>query len=407
MRSPSSIAFYRGQAQEVSGMLRKLARRLQTEWRRLANKDVVQAYSTMFRQFVGLLPVYVLAGRSTPQTQPSSGHDGGAALLDGHGHGGHGHGHAHGHGAGHDHEGRPAGGTDIAAVNQAREVFDEVLYHLLIVAENTSDFSRLATVALELDRYSERSRRDLQQLQSETGAGGRLLPAPPGGPFWLQVEDLTLWAPGEPRRLLVKELSVAMTGGDRLLICGPSGAGKTTLLRAIAGLWLQWTGSIRREMDARRVMFLPQRPYIQVGTLREQLLYPFGAGSDCSHGAGGAAATDDELKQIMQRVGLQPVLLRVQGDLGARRRWAEELSVGEQQRVSIARILVHKPAFAILDEATSANDTGHELTMYRCVQETCSAFVSVGHRESIEAFHTGKLTLLGEGQQGQWTLEPL
>jgi len=101
------------------------------------------------------------------------------------------------------------------------------------------------------------------------------------------------------------------------------------------------------------------------------------------------------------------VLKRMGGDLGAVRRWSEELSIGEQQRVSIARLLVHQPAFAILDETTAANDLAREQLMYECVAETCEAWMSVGHRTSIEKFHTRRLTLLGESGEGRWQLQDL
>jgi len=199
-------------------------------------------------------------------------------------------------------------------------------------------------------------------------------------------------------------LNLNLTSGG-LLISGASGVGKTTLLRAIAGIWLYGTGTIRREMDPRKVLFLPQQPYMQDGTLREQLFYPFDAPP--SQSAADSVASDRELCQALDRVGLGHVLQRVGHDLSTCRRWAEELSVGEQQRLSVARILVHRPALVILDETTAANDLAHEEAMYRCVIETCQAFVSVGHRQSIETFHQKKLTLLGEPEGGRWTLQDI
>ena len=109
----------------------------------------------------------------------------------------------------------------------------------------------------------------------------------------------------------------------------------------------------------------------------------------------------------MARLGLDHVLHRVNGDLSAVRRWTEDLSLGEQQRVAVARVLVHRPKYAIMDEITAANDLAHEQVMYESILETCEAVVSVGHRTSLEAYHTHRLTVLGEHEEGQWRIEKL
>jgi len=288
----------------------------------------------------------------------------------------------------------------VALVDQAREVFQEVLYHLSILADNWQDFSRLATVAVELDGYHEAVKIALEQRSGRSGKNSiKLLPlerdlASSDTLPWLRIEELTLWAPSMPPRQLITSLNLDAPLHGGLLVSGASGVGKTTLLRAIAGLWLGGVGTVRRVMDPRRILFLPQQPYMQVGTLREQLVYPF---STTDRG-------DSELHAVIHRLGLEHVLERVGGDLNASRRWADELSIGEQQRIGIARLLVHRPAFAILDETTAANDTHHERIMYQCVLDTCQAFVSVGHRASIESFHTKRLLLHGEAAEGHWQL---
>lgn len=181
-----------------------------------------------------------------------------------------------------------------------------------------------------------------------------------------------------------------------MLIVGESGAGKSSLLKAAAGLW-HWgsSGIIRRDMEPRGVLFLPQRPYMSLGSLRDQLTYPLGL------------AQNVDLDDVLRRVGLQTLLDRLNGNIDSVRRWDEELSLGEQQRLSIARVLVQRPSYVILDEATSANDLRHEACMYECIRDTCKGYVSVGHRQSIAAFHKQQLRLLGDQGAGKWELEAL
>eukprot|EP00405_Crypthecodinium_cohnii_P048577 CAMPEP_0206605648 /NCGR_PEP_ID=MMETSP0325_2-20121206/50590_1 /ASSEMBLY_ACC=CAM_ASM_000347 /TAXON_ID=2866 /ORGANISM="Crypthecodinium cohnii, Strain Seligo" /LENGTH=649 /DNA_ID=CAMNT_0054121331 /DNA_START=44 /DNA_END=1991 /DNA_ORIENTATION=- len=372
-----SIAFYRGQppgdAENAAPPHSQVVHRMD----QMARKDVVQWFSATYRQLLGLVPAYVLAGRMlTPTSQPSA-------------------------------EASSWSGTDVGAVAQAREAFDEVLYHLLILAENTSDFSRLATVSLELYDRDLQSRSVLEAVRTKQGQESQRLvlediQVDQEQQSWLQIRDLTLFAPGHPPRLLLKSLSLTLapdSGG--ILITGRSGAGKTTLLRAIAGIWLSGSGRISRVDDRSRVMFLPQKPYLQGGTLLEEVLYPNLLTKQR------AEEKEEVVRAALQRVGLSKLLQRLEADLGASRRWADELSLGEQQRLSVARILVNKPEFVILDEITSANDLQHEEVLYRLIQNCCRSFVSVGHRESLLQFHARRLKLKGEDEGGEWSLEEL
>ena len=114
-------------------------------------------------------------------------------------------------------------------------------------------------------------------------------------------------------------------------------------------LWHKGVGEIKREMKQGAVLFLPQRPYMSLGTLREQLLYP----------NSNIDADDTHLHEILITVGLQDVLKRINSELDVVQRWDEQLSLGEQQRLSVARLLVQRPVFALVDEVTSANDPAH------------------------------------------------
>jgi len=146
-------------------------------------------------------------------------------------------------------------------------------------------------------------------------------------------------------------------------------------LRAIAGLWNSGTGVIFRP-ELEEMLFLPQRPYMILGTLRDQLIYP-NAKVDVS---------DEELYQILHRVNLSDLAERF-GGFEAEKDWSDVLSLGEQQRLAFARILVTKPKYAILDEATSALDVKNEENLYSLLLETGTTFISVGHRPTLNKFH--------------------
>lgn len=206
----------------------------------------------------------------------------------------------------------------------------------------------------------------------------------------IAMEGITLLTP-QTHRVLVRELSFEVGDGETLLISGPSGSGKSSLLRAMAGLWREGQGTIVQPA-AEKMFYLPQRPYMQVGTLREQLLYP-----DAS-----LEVDDERLAQVLDEVHLSGLLDAV-GGLDVVDDWQKRLSLGEQQRVAFARVLVRPCEIVILDEATSALDAANEASLYHRLRDTGATMISIAHRAALVAFHDRVLQLDGEGG---WRIVP-
>jgi putative ATP-binding cassette transporter len=202
-------------------------------------------------------------------------------------------------------------------------------------------------------------------------------------------EGLTLATPDDGR-LLIADLSLDIPRGSRLLIVGPDGSGRTVLMRATAGLWKRGQGRILRP-PLERMMFLPQQPYLTLGSLRDQLLYNTPPGTEVS---------EERLLSLLQDVQLEPVLERVGGLDVEQRDWASILSLGEQQSLAFARLLLAVPEFAFLDEAVSALPAKRARNLYELLSRTATTYISVGSEKDLLEYHDQVLHLQGGGM---WT----
>lgn len=271
-----------------------------------------------------------------------------------------------------------SGELEVGRAVQAAGAFAAILGAVAVIVDHFEGLSRFAAGIDRLGTFS------------KVLAGKEAGPPDPGGRIesaWgahLALEHLTLLTPGRERTLIV-DLSVTVEPGQGLMIVGGSGGGKSSLLRAIAGLWSAGAGRIVRP-GAEETMFLPQQPYMVLGSLRSQLLYP----------ERDRRVSDPELQRLLERVNLGDLAARF-GGLDAELDWGKVLSIGEQQRLAFARVLLCRPRFVMLDEATSALDVGNEDLLYRELAATSTTPISVSHRAALLQYHRQVLELVGDG----------
>ena len=196
--------------------------------------------------------------------------------------------------------------------------------------------------------------------------------------------DLAVRLPNGVPLATTNDLAIGL--GERVLVSGPSGAGKSTLFRALAGVWPFGAGTITVPKDA-RVMILPQRPYFPIAPLAAAVAYPAESGR---FDAGRVA-------ELVAAVGLPALAKRVEEEA----HWNRMLSLGEQQRLGIARALLHAPDYLFLDEATASLDEASEAALYRLLEQRLgrATIVSIGHRATLAAFHRRRLTFSREGDR--------
>lgn len=272
-----------------------------------------------------------------------------------------------------------SGAIKLGDVMQTSQAFGQVQDALSFFRTSYDTFAQYRATLDRLNGFldANEAARALPSVQTE--------PLPDG----LDINSVTVRRPDGG--VLLHTLNLRLRPGQTLLIKGPSGSGKTTLLRALAGLWPYAQGHVRRPEGA-QALFLSQRPYLPLGDLRSAVAYP-----------GVAMPQDDaRLADALRQVNL--------GHLSARldevADWSRILSIGEQQRVAFARVLFNRPAIVFLDEATSATDEGLEHMLYSLLRGALPdcMLVSVGHRSTLDPFHTHRLDLDGAGG---WTAGPM
>ena len=322
-----SIAFYRGEMAEGVGFKERFANVIKNYWGLMRRTKLLNFYVNGYGQLAIIFPLIMAAPRYY------------------------------------------AGEIALGGLMQTISAFGRVQDALSFFVDSYNSIAELAAVIQRLIGFTEHME-ECARVKSTIERGE-------GTANELTLQDLSITLPdGLP---LLTACTLALPHGSRILVTGASGAGKSTLLRALAGIWPYGSGTITLPAGAKR-LFLPQRPYLVLGSLRRALSYPRTA-----------AASDEEIARILTCVGLDHFSARLD-DVDD---WSRILSLGEQQRLAFARILLIRPDWIFLDEATSALDEPRERALYELLhQELPSAsMISIGHRSTLFALHDTELHL--------------
>ena len=276
------------------------------------------------------------------------------------------------------------GEIDYGGFAQANVAFSLVESSLFFIIANIQDLIRFSVSIGRLAGFQT----NIEEAVQESRVAQQALPSGNG----LVVRNATLATP-QTNRILIKDLNLSVGDDEHLLVVGPSGCGKTSLLRMVSGLWSPKEGTVESPQPG-ELLFIPQKPYMTLGTLREQLCYP--------QQPDPTLFSDDHLRSVLELVNLGALVQRYP-DFNVKQDWPRLLSLGEQQRLAFARLLLNSPRYVVLDEATSAVDVTTERRLYNLLEERNIAFISVGHRPTLTAFHDNVLELDGSGA---WRLLP-
>lgn len=333
-----SIAFYGGENAENKGFHERFAKVISNFWQLMKQTKILNFYVNGYAQLAVIVPLILAA----PQYF--------------------------------------AGAIALGGLMQTVSAFGRVQDALSYFVESYDSIAQLAAVVKRLDTFTEHMER---AEMVENGVRPQT-----ADDTELRVEDLRVQLPDS--RVLLENCSLTLPAGSRLLVTGSSGCGKSTLLRTLAGIWPYGKGKLSLQKNS-RLLFLPQKPYLPLGSLRRALYYP-----------GTAAGSDEALQAVLVKVGLDKFVTR----LDEVDDWSRILSLGEQQRLAFARVLLQKPDWVFLDEATSALDEPREAEVYELLKKELPQMgvVSVGHRSTLYAQHEQELKLAGDGN---WQLQTI
>ncbi|HEY1363052.1 MAG TPA: ABC transporter ATP-binding protein/permease [Xanthobacteraceae bacterium] len=273
-----------------------------------------------------------------------------------------------------------AGRLQLGGLMQTASAFSSVHEALSIIVTIYREIAEWRAVIARLDGFD----RAIAEARRAAAAEPAIKVLSRANQDRVEIEQLKVRLPhGEP---LVAVEDIVVTAGERVLLTGPSGSGKSTLFRAIAGTWPFGAGTIVVPKGA-KVMVLPQRPYFPIGSLAAAVSYPAEPGT----------YSQAALADAVRAVGL-PALA---GRLEEEGHWNRTLSLGEQQRLGIARVLLQAPDYLFLDEATASLDEPAEAALYRLIHERLkrTTIVSIGHRSTLAAFHDRGLAMVRDGER--------
>ena len=322
-----SIAFYRGEMAEGVGFKECFANVIKNYWGLMRRTKLLNFYVNGYGQLAIIFPLIMAAPRYY------------------------------------------AGEMALGGLMQTISAFGRVQDALSFFVESYGSIAELAAVIQRLSGFTEHME-ESARVTSEIARSEH-------SDDTLALQHLSIHLPdGVP---LLTSCTLRFARGSHVLVTGASGAGKSTLLRALAGIWPYGSGTIDLPHDTRR-LFLPQRPYLVLGSLRRALSYPRTA-----------AASDEEIARILKLVGMDHFAARLD-DVDD---WSRILSLGEQQRLAFARILLIRPDWIFLDEATSALDEAREHALYQLLYQELpnASIISVGHRSTLFALHDTELRL--------------
>jgi putative ATP-binding cassette transporter len=268
-----------------------------------------------------------------------------------------------------------AGQIQLGGLMQISNAFGEVHRALSFIVDSFVGIAEWKAVVERLSGFAETMRRvdSLRALEKI-----RIFPSREGK---IQLDHLNVQLPDG--KFLSRDINLCLKPGDSLVVTGPSGCGKSTLLRVLANIWPYGEGEVCVP-GAKEMMFLSQKPYLPLGSLREAIFYPANVRTD-----------ETEIHEIMDLCGLE----HLRDHLDEEGNWSQTLSPGEQQRIAFARIFLLKPTHVFLDEATASLDEMTEARLYGSLKERlpASVLISVGHRSTILTWHSLHLTLKSDG----------